>query len=92
MDIKKTSDDKTVLYMWYRLLCNLTELPQVVKNMQVVIGTGRPKLAPRCRSETRARNWSLADQRRVSVHIFAYASWLGVNFDVDFVYVELWEC
>ena len=61
--------------------------------MQVVIGTGRPKLVPRCRSETKARNWSLADQRRVSAHLFAYAlSWLGVTFDVDFVYVELWEC
>ena len=90
MDIKKTSDDKTVL--WYLLLYNLIELPQIVKNMQVVIGTGRPKLVPRCRSETRARNWSLADQRRVSAHLVAYASWLGVNFDVDFVYVELWEC
>ena len=61
--------------------------------MQVVIGTGQPKLVPRCRSETRARNWSLADQQRVSAHLFAYAlSWLGITFDVDFVYVELWEC
>ena len=33
---------------------NLIELSQIVKNIQVVIGTGRPKLVPRCRSETRA--------------------------------------
>ena len=82
---------RQVRLLWYRLLYNSIELPQIVKNIQVVIGT-RPKFAPRCRSETRARNWSLADQRRVSAHLFAYASWLGVNFDVDFVCVELWEC